>query len=380
MKNSFPLAFASLLIWTVGARAATGGPDAGGYTWNDGVAYNWYDATLGGTALGGPGDTNINFGSYSLGFVMLYYGQSYGAVNICSNGWLSFTDGTSTSAAQNPIPSTNAPLTMIAPLKTFLEPIGNGNPAAYIYYRQDIVGGLNTFAAEWQNCPDGGGFGSSRFTFEVILHSDGTILCQYQNDTSAVSAVTGIENQTGLIGLQVPGSRAANSAVLFTPGQPTSTITLTPTITPTYNTYTPTATATITATFNTYTATLTPTQTLTRTISPSYTATVTLTLTYTPTVTLTPSVPGGGEVAVYPNPFTPGTGTATFVNVPPGSHIAIYTFSGAQVRRFDRIVSPNPTWDGRNDSLESIAAGAYFYVITLPSGVQFTGTLYVVAP
>jgi len=353
-----------LALGPLSAHAALGGPDAFGYVWDDAYPYAWVDARTGGTPLGGAGNANTNWPGISLGMTMNFYGIAYNAVNICSNGWVSFTDGLNTTSGPVAIPNAAAPNAFVAGLMTYFDP--NGSAGGYIYYNRLFVGSNQALVVEWYNVPTGTGFGAPRFTWEMLLLDNANIIFQYQGSTSGLTKTIGIENETGTIGLPYPGTPGGSRAIIFSPGYSTLTPTPVPptaTETATYDTYTPTPTATIT---RTYTITRTPT------ISLSATRTA------TKTVTPSPTIPAAGEVAAVPNPFPAGHGAfAVFQNIPSGSRVAIYTFSGTQVRRWDRLTSPNPVWDGRNDAKQDVAPGAYFYVVTLPGGRQVMGTLYV---
>ena len=74
------------------APAGTGGPDAYGYTWDDGVAFNWIDATSG-TDTGMSGNSNNQkSGPFPLPFTFKFYENTYSSVYVAASGFLAFTD------------------------------------------------------------------------------------------------------------------------------------------------------------------------------------------------------------------------------------------------------------------------------------------------
>ena len=55
------IAWAAAFACAAAAEATTSSPDAWGYCWTDAVAFSWYDAATGGTALTNAGDVNFGF-------------------------------------------------------------------------------------------------------------------------------------------------------------------------------------------------------------------------------------------------------------------------------------------------------------------------------
>lgn len=179
------------------------GGSSGGTNYTKTTAtYSW-DASAT-TATGCTGDDqSVN---KSIGFSFNFYGTAYTTVNICSNGFLSFT---STSTAYTPvaIPNTVAPNALIAGLWRDLNPAGGGNITYYSSSTKFVV----SFNAvkNYSN--------TSTQTFQVILTPDGKIKIQWGSITTETYA-SGVENTGGTLG--VGTTAAANSAALFTP--PTS--------------------------------------------------------------------------------------------------------------------------------------------------------------
>jgi len=176
----------------------SGGPDAFGYTWIDsdapgGPVYDWVEISSIGTVVGSGDDSN--HGPFPLGFTFPYYGQTFGSVRVCTNGWLSFTS-TATNYTNQSIPNTAEPNNLIAPFWDDLNP----NQGGAIYYYADAVNGR--FIVQWNAVPHYN-IGGSPETFQVILNANGSIVYQYKTVSLSNSCTVGIENATGTVGLQV---------------------------------------------------------------------------------------------------------------------------------------------------------------------------------
>jgi hypothetical protein len=194
-----------------------GGPDAFGYRWIDsdepgGPTFSWVDISTVGTAVTfsslDDGNATIPFP-----FNFSYYGSAYsGNINVCTNGWLSFTS-TATLYTNSAIPSTTAPLNGIFPFWDDMNLTSGGT----VYYYHDAAN--NRFIVEYLNVPH---YSSGElYTFEVIMKPDGTILFQYLTMDPALltSATIGVQNETGTVGLQVVYNAAYvhdNLAVMIT--------------------------------------------------------------------------------------------------------------------------------------------------------------------
>ncbi|MBD3169356.1 MAG: T9SS type A sorting domain-containing protein [candidate division Zixibacteria bacterium] len=174
----------------------SGGPDAYGYVWIDseepgGPVYDWVDITGNGTQI--VMDDDDNQGPFGMDFTFNFYGTDFDAFRICSNGFLSFTDSSSP-YSNLPIPGSSAPLNLVAGFWDDLNP--NQGGAIYYYTSADstIVSYINV--PHWSS----GGV----YTFQIILHSSGQIIYQYNSMGSQTnSATVGIQNNDGSIGLQV---------------------------------------------------------------------------------------------------------------------------------------------------------------------------------
>lgn len=172
-----------------------GGPDGYGYNWIDsdeagGPVYNWIDISSVGTIVGSGDDSS--HGPFNLGFSMPFYGNTFNQINVCTNGFLSFTS-TLTAYSNQAIPSTGAPLNLLAPFWDDLNP----NDGGTIYYFADT----SKFIVQYQDVPHYST--GNPETFQVIINLDGSIVYQYNNIVDPVSCTVGIQNATGDDGLQV---------------------------------------------------------------------------------------------------------------------------------------------------------------------------------
>ena len=172
-----------------------GGPDAFGYTWIDsdeagGPAYAWIDISGSGEVVGGGDDSN--YGPFAIGFPFSYYGNTFESLNVCTNGWVSFTS-VSTAYSNQGIPDAAEPNNLLAPFWDDL----NLNNGGTIYY--EAIG--NQFIVQYEAVEHYSGGGPE--TFQVILNSDGSIIYQYKVVVDGSSSTVGMENAAGDDGLLV---------------------------------------------------------------------------------------------------------------------------------------------------------------------------------
>ena len=182
--------------------AASGGPDAFGYKWKDsdepgGPAFSWIDITGTGTQLGGMAADDRTKVGVPLGFNMNFYGTSHSTVNICTNGWLSFTELDSAYTNQAlPSAGTRVPKSLVAPFWDDMDLRTTGS----IWTHTDG----SRFVVSWVAVPHytTGGPAGGPYTFQAILHPNGKIVYQYLTMTPPKnSATVGIQNETRDIGL-----------------------------------------------------------------------------------------------------------------------------------------------------------------------------------
>lgn len=147
---------------------ATGGPDAYGYTWDDGVPFNWIDASNG-------LNTGLQYGceamvAVPLGFNFKFYENTYSAVYVDFNGYLAFSNRqacASQGATQSPVPPNNVVAAYWSPFDDI---------PGRVRYLQGGTAPNRYLVVEWYQMPDSGG---GSYTFEAILHENGDIVLQY---------------------------------------------------------------------------------------------------------------------------------------------------------------------------------------------------------
>jgi len=178
--------------------------DEFGYYWFDsdnpeGPEYDWLDITGVGQVVdflhGNP--DNGNTGPLDLGFDFQHYGNTFSTICICSNGWASFTDGTSTDSYNMPMPAIYAPNDLLAPFWTDLDPGAGGD----VYY---YTNNADSAIISWEEVYDG--WEEGIFTFQIVLVAPDTIVYQYESmgpEGRIERATIGMENGTGTVGLQV---------------------------------------------------------------------------------------------------------------------------------------------------------------------------------
>ena len=161
------------------APAATGGPDDYGYTWNDGAAFSWIDAT-GGTDTGMSGYSNDQrVGPIPLPFSFKYYEGVYNNIYIAASGYVAFQD-TRYWDTQVQTPSPAPPNTIISPYSTPLTLATKGK-SGRVFYSSGGAAPNRYFVAAWNDVRYGNE--DERYTFEVVLYENGDILFQYKTMT-----------------------------------------------------------------------------------------------------------------------------------------------------------------------------------------------------
>ncbi|RQV93237.1 hypothetical protein EH220_08440, partial [bacterium] len=180
-----------------------GGPDGYGHNWIDsdeagGPEFNWIEISSTGVQMNLEDDGTSS--PVNLGFTFNYFGTNYTTVNICSNGWLSFTATTDEYSNQG-IPVDESPNNIICPFWDDLDPTAGGT----VYYYTDAAN--DRFIVEWDAVVHWNT--SDPYTFEVILYDDGRILFQYDEMLGTLTSSTvGIESAPGLDGLQIAFNEA----------------------------------------------------------------------------------------------------------------------------------------------------------------------------
>jgi subtilisin family serine protease len=189
----------------------SGGPDAFGYTWKDsddptGPVFDWVDISAVGTpitfsATGSCDDCNA--GPIPIGFAFPFYGNTFGEVRVVTNGWLSFTNSTTTDYSNDPLPSAGGPENLLA---LFWDDLvlrsGTGSEPlpSRVYYHNDGT----RFIVQYEYIYGIADYDTD-FHFEVILYPSGRIVYQYLTMANfrLNSATIGIQNETRDDGLTV---------------------------------------------------------------------------------------------------------------------------------------------------------------------------------
>jgi hypothetical protein len=337
-----------------------GGPDAFGYRWIDsdepgGPTYNWTDISTLGTALSFS-SLDDGTASVALPFTFRFYGIDYNTLNVCTNGFMSFTS-TSTAYSNAAIPETAEPNAAVYGFWDDLNLTSGGT----VYSYNDVAD--QRFVIQFTNVPYFSGTGT--VTFQMILYANGTIRTQYSSVTTGTntSCTVGIENETGTVGLQVVFNAAYlhnNLAILLT----TDILTWT-SVSPTSGVIAPGDSAAVELRIH-------PSGLRADTL---YTGRLRISGN-TPDVglirlglrTSNPlSVGEAGEIPTtfalkqnYPNPFNPSTAIGYQLAAPSRVSLKVFDVLGREIATLVNDVKPAGTydavWDARN-----VASGLYFY-------------------
>ncbi len=209
MKKIYTLLVCLVCLGNLTAQTS-GGPDAFGYTWkgSDDVAgptYNWIDIVPlpGAQMVTGLADDNIK-GSFPVGFAFQYYWYNVSSFWIGSNGYMGFTNG-QLSAPFVAIPTATGTQNFLSALGSDLifDPTNTAQCWRWTNATND------TLIVSWIDVPFYdqtivAGVGNN--TFQIILSAvDSSITYQYMTQTGVtnpLNVTTGIENNSGSVGLQ----------------------------------------------------------------------------------------------------------------------------------------------------------------------------------
>ncbi len=158
------------------------------------------------------GDANV-----PIGFDFTFFGNTYGAIGIASNGYLTFGEDIS-DLSNDPIPTATLPNDMIAGLWDDLAP--NSDPNANVYYQTSGMAPNRTFTVQWDRVPQFANTDDN--TFQVVLYEgSNAIEIRYKSVTPegfAGDYTIGIENADGTDGIEVDATGvAAGTCVRFEP-------------------------------------------------------------------------------------------------------------------------------------------------------------------
>jgi hypothetical protein len=209
-----------------GPSLGSGGPDLFGYSWIDsddpaGPAYDWVDISGVGTPIPfNPYVDDGNVGPVPIGFDFSFYGNTFSEIYVCSNGWMSFTNGTLRTFTNQPLPNSGSsvPENLLAPWwDDMVYDESDGNNAFYYndgsrFIIQFYVRRIAAFTPPF-------------YRFQVILYPNGNIVYQYHTlGTNIGSSTIGIQNGTKDDGLLVNHNDSSypheELAILFRASQP----------------------------------------------------------------------------------------------------------------------------------------------------------------
>ncbi|NQV53792.1 MAG: gliding motility-associated C-terminal domain-containing protein [Flavobacteriales bacterium] len=156
----------------------------------DSIPYNFY--TAGGTSVSMSDDQIL--GPFSLGFSFDYFCNSYTSFYICSNGWVGFSSGQTSTWVVNPVPSTaaNRPKNCVmAPWRDWNPAVGSG---PYITYQTQGTAPYRRKVITWSSVPM---FSCTTTygTFQVVLYETTNVI---DNNLSVVPTCTGWGNGDGV--------------------------------------------------------------------------------------------------------------------------------------------------------------------------------------
>jgi subtilisin family serine protease len=178
----------------------SGGPDVFGYRWVDsddpgGPAFDWVDITGIGTPVPFTSGDDNNVQGIPIGFNFPFYGGTFTTVNVCTNGWLSFTN-TTTDLANDPLPNAGAPENLLAVFWDDLLP-GTSPPRVFRYNDGTRL------IVSWVGVPRFSSGGP--YSFQAILYPSGRIVYQYldMQGPRLNEATIGIQNAARNDGLTV---------------------------------------------------------------------------------------------------------------------------------------------------------------------------------
>ncbi|MDH4210167.1 MAG: C25 family cysteine peptidase [candidate division WOR-3 bacterium] len=203
------------IIITNTASGTWVGPDEYGYYIYDDTdtltgyapTFDWYDGTM--AIVPEISDEDADTVTYSLPFTFPFYGLSYNAVGMCSNGFLEMGVSTHRFGVNTQIPAAGGPRRLLAAFWDDLDPTvdsGSGD----VYYAYDTTN--HRYIVEFRSIGHWGTVPQTqRETFQVQLldpqyyttpTGDGEILFLYDTVMNASSNTVGIEDHTETRGLQ----------------------------------------------------------------------------------------------------------------------------------------------------------------------------------
>jgi hypothetical protein len=225
----------ALAACSIGAFAASKGPDGGGYTASDETVYSFVDISGASGAAVTLAGTDDGTAAVTLPFAFRFYGTQYSVACVSANGALYFVPAAPACAgfdadfANTDLTAAQVPNDRPAILPFWTDLTFQEAGAGGVLYQTIGAAPARRFVVQWNNAyPQGSG---SPVTFQIVLsESDNSALFQYKNVTldatdparNGAHATVGIRNagspaNTQLLqwSMNVP-VLANNSAILFT--------------------------------------------------------------------------------------------------------------------------------------------------------------------
>jgi gliding motility-associated-like protein len=174
-------------------------------------------------------------GPFNIGFNFCFFGITYTQFYVGSNGWISFSGGQPTTFTTQTIPTGNA----LVPKNCIMGPWQDWHPGlgGQIKYQTTGVAPCRKLTVSWIGVPM---FSctSNQGTFHIVIYESSNYIENHiQNKPACLqwqggTATQGIHNNTGTIGIAVPGRNSSawvttNDSWRWTPSGPTVTPTLT---------------------------------------------------------------------------------------------------------------------------------------------------------
>jgi gliding motility-associated-like protein len=174
-------------------------------------------------------------GPFNIGFNFCFFGTTYTQFYVGSNGWVSFSGGQPTTFTTQTIPTGNA----LVPKNCIMGPWQDWHPGlgGQIKYQTTGVAPCRKLIVSWIGVPM---FSctSNQGTFHIVIYESSNYIENHiQNKPACLqwqggTATQGIHNNTGTIGIAVPGRNSSawvttNDSWRWTPSGPTVTPTLT---------------------------------------------------------------------------------------------------------------------------------------------------------
>ena len=212
MKKRVLFILSTLFIVATIFAQTSAGPDYFGYRCKnsndpDGPEFNWEFATANASSYNQLFDDDNTV--FDIGFEFPFYGYSYEAVYVSSNGFISFGGAGMTSHIAQHFPNGANPNAIIAWWWHDLNPNINVYPATNIFYENLVINNKNAFVITFESFTQYGAGNeqpANSITAQIILFDDGEFTIQYntigQFGVSEDNPLSiGIEDEAGAGGI-----------------------------------------------------------------------------------------------------------------------------------------------------------------------------------